>query len=107
MPLRILLSKRAKELGNLEWLPNDWQEEITADDESVSSDAPENNNGDKETKSMSQTPEEIQEEKDRLAAEQVASDTGLSEEAVAAMIEEAQEKGKAEAEAKFSGTRGS
>ena len=94
--------QRAKELGNLEWLPNDWQEEITADDESVSLDAPENNNGDKETKSMSQTPEEIQEEKDRLAAEQVASDTGLSEEAVAAMIEEAQEKGKAEAEAKFS-----
>jgi len=97
-----LIIQKAKELGNLDWLPTDWQETVD-DDESVSLDAPENNNGDKETKTMSKTPEEVaQEEKDRLAAENVANETGLSEEAVAKMIEEAQEAGKAEAEAKFS-----
>lgn len=95
-----LIISKAKELGHDEWIPSDWKE--TSDDESVSLDAPENNDGDKETNNMSKTPEEVaQEEAERLANE-AASETSLSEETVAKMIKEAQDAATQAAEAKFS-----
>lgn len=90
---------RAKELGTLDWLPDDWQE--TPVNESVNSDASDNEENKETNMSEKDSSKDVKEDQGRLD-NKPTSETVLSEDAINKMIEDANNKAMEAANLKLS-----